>query len=182
MGHLVISAITIIIVLIGQPCNAQGWPNPRYKIDEVDQKTGDKEDLYSYLEKSIVRDDNSRCSTNWQIFYFRVNSRGKLDSLRHEGTLKRDIVKVIIKNIYSTNGHWRVPKSAKPGEKYWFVYPYFDFGTHFYLDSDCPESDKILQKNMIELSEQFNRLCSMNSGKSPYILRPFRIGGGFDLE
>jgi len=178
----VISSISIIVVFIVQPCLAQGWTNPYFKIDEVDRKTGDKVDLYSYLERIIVRNKDNRCSTNWQVFYFRVDSRGSIDSLHHEGTLEKNVVDTVIKNIYSTNEHWHVPKSAKLGEKYWFVYPYFDFGTHLYLDSDCPESDRILQKNMIELSEQFNRLCSMNRGKSSYILRPFRVGGGFDLE
>ncbi len=182
MGHLVISVIAIVMVLISQPCASQGWPTSRYKIDEIDRKTGDKADLYSYLERTIVRSKNNKCSTNWQVFYFRVNSKGKVDSLHHEGTLEKNVIGEITKNIYSTNGHWRVPKSAKPSEKYWFVYPYFDFGTHFYLDSDCPESDRILQKNMIESSEQFSHLCSMNSGGSPYVLRPFRVGGGFDLE
>lgn len=182
MGRLVGSAITIIFVFINLSCVAPGRSAPRYKITEIDSKTGDKIDIYSYLERTIVRNENNRCSTNWEVFYFRVNSRGRVDSLHHSGTLEKNVVDEIVKNIYSTNGHWRVPKSARPGEGYWFIYPYFDFGTHYYPDSKCPERDKILQKNMIKMSEQFHHICFMNSGKSPYVLRLFRIGAEFDLE
>lgn len=181
MGHLVISVITMIMVLINLPCLAQGRQDPYYKIEEINRETGVKMDVYSFLERNIVR-SNNRCSTNWQIFYFRVNSERKIDSLRYEGTLEEKIIDQIKKNIYSTNGHWRIPKSTKSNEVYWFIYPYFDFGTHLYPDSHCPETDKVIQETLIKLSDQFLRFSTMNGGKSPYMLRPFRIGAEFDLE
>lgn len=181
MGRLMIRAITVVMVLINLPCLAQGRKTPYYKIEEIDRKTGVKTDVYSFLERNISR-SNNKCSTNWQIFYFRVNSKGKIDSLRHEGTLEKNSIDRMMKNIYSTNGHWRIPKSTKSNEVYWFIYPYFDFGTHFYPDSHCPETDKVIQETLIKLSDQFLRFSTMNSGKSPYILRPFRIGAEFNLE
>ncbi|MNL30101.1 hypothetical protein D3C87_1518170 [compost metagenome] len=139
-------------------------------------------DLYSYLDKNVPAPEANSCMATWEIFYFRVTGKGKIDSLFHEGTLREDVVRQIVKNIYTTEGHWKSPKGTKVTEKLWFVYPYFDFGGKSYLDSDCPEAEKLLQKNVIGLSENIGKIRAYTGNKEAFFLQPYKIGAGYDKE
>ena len=161
----------------------QDGPIPAITISEIDAKTGDRLDLYSFLEKDLPHPPNNRCSNTWDVFYFRVNRRGQIDSLVHQGTLVASAREAVIRNIYATTGHWRVPKGLPLKKGYWFVYPYFDFAQEWWYEkSTCSEADKLLQKNLIELSDHFMRLATLSKGGRPFLLRPYRIGGGFDQQ
>lgn len=182
MNKFILLASCLLVVSFG--CLAQHWEKPpaRFYIYDIDKTTGEKMDLYSYLDKNVPGPEGNNCMATWKIFYFRVTGKGKIDSLFHEGTLREAVTAQIVKNIYATEGHWKIPKGAKATEKLWFVYPYFDLGTKSYLNSGCSEAEKLLQKNVIELGENIGKIRAYTGHNGAFFLLSHMIGAGYDKE
>jgi len=119
----------LVILFIPLSSEAQGW-KPQFEIGlntyySIRIKDPDLDKFLSFNHPSpLVRD----CETQLSIFYFRVNSKGKVDSIYVKGTSHPDIVNPITRAIYETDNYWQVPPHTKPEDYCWFVYPYFYFG------------------------------------------------------
>jgi len=98
-------------------------------------------DLASYLQSDFdAHRYEQNCVAELSLFYFRVNYEGKIDSVYSNGTLNKEAVTAVYKNIYKTQGKWKIPTGTSPIDNCWFVYPYFLFGNM----SDCKENQEIL--------------------------------------
>jgi hypothetical protein len=176
--------LIFLILMMNGIAFAQHWENPasRFFIWEVNKATGEREDLYTFLERDIPTESN--CSTFWGTFFFRVTGTGKIDSLFHQGNLKQPVVSKVNKNIYSTQGHWKVPKGTKPADTYWFVFSYFDFGPYWYDNpaSKCSESEKSVQKSIVELAESMSTIRYYLGARKAYFLNPSKIGAEYSKE
>jgi hypothetical protein len=160
-------------------CIAQHWEKPpaRFYIYDTEKTTGEKMDLYSYLDKNVPGPEGNNCLATWKI-----SLRCGIDSLFHEGTLREEVTTQIVKNIYATEGHWKTLKGTKVTEKLWFVYPYFDFGVKSYLDSSCSEAEKLLQKNIMGLAESIGKIHAYLGTNGAFFLLSDKRGAGYDKE
>ena len=89
-------------------------------------QNGVRYDLKKWLERSVPGPIAGECKPTWDLFYFRVNGFGKIDSLYHHGDLRPEITETIIRNIYETEGHWQLAKDTNPTVSSWFMFSYFD--------------------------------------------------------
>ncbi|WP_254561394.1 hypothetical protein [Dyadobacter diqingensis] len=173
----------LLLCFIGTACTIcqgqSGWPTPRFRLLVIDKTTGEKDDIFSFLEKNVPRPEENNCIATWGVFYFRVTVKGKIDSLFHEGTLRNTVTRQIIKNIYATQSHWEIPKGTRAVDKLWFVYPYFDLGYSHRFYNKCSEGDKLLQRNMIELAENIGKICAYSGIKGTYFMHPSITGAEY---
>lgn len=171
--------IFILISLTGTAQIGTGWKVPRFYILDINKATGKGDDLFSYLEKDITEPEKNSCSATWGIFFFRITAKGKVDSLFHEGPLENTVTNQIIKNIYATNGHWKIPKETKVTEKLWFIFPYFYIG-HGY--NKCSEADKLLIRNVMGWGESIGTISLYSGLKGAYLIRSSMNGAGYGKE
>ncbi len=171
--------VFVLASLAGTAQIGTGWKVPRFYIFKTDKATGSGQDLFSYLEKDIKEPENNNCSATWGVFFFRITADGKVDSLFHEGTLETTTSNQIIKNIYATNGHWKIPKETKVIEKLWFIFPYFHIG-HGY--NQCSEAEKVLIRNVMGLGEIIGTITLYTGLKDAYLIRPSMNGAGYGKE
>ncbi|MCF0075539.1 hypothetical protein LZD49_34005 [Dyadobacter sp. CY261] len=176
MEYLGINVNRILLMLglfAGIPtCHAQHWEQtkPLRYIWDVDKRTGEKRDLYTYLMRDVRTENN--CSATWGIFYFRVTERGMVDSVYHQGTLRDIVVKQIVSNIYATQGHWKSQAGKPIPKRYWFIYPYYDFGPYSFESTKCNDSEKVLQKNLVKVSESMLTIRQHFRSEGYYMLNP----------
>lgn len=111
----------------------------------------DRQTLEDRLSKGVPKTTSS-CKPTWGTFSFRVNASGNVDSTRYDGNLNETISKRILNNIKETSGLWQVRKNTKSTNVAWFIYPVFDFGMLYQENSNCSETDKLLQKTVWSLS------------------------------
>ena len=95
--------------------------------------------------------------------------------------LRREI-EIALLIIYSTQGHWKMPRGTKRTRTYWFVYSYFNFGPYAYINPNCGEFDSILQKNILELAESMITISRYTGNKGRFILMPTLVGSEYPTE
>lgn len=154
-------------------------PKPLFYIWER-SKSGDREDHVTFLTRNIPGEND--CKTTWGVFYFRVTGDKVVDSLYYAGTLNKSMNDQVIKNIYSTQGHWKVPAGTRNTRKYWFVYSYFSFGPYNYANPACSPFEGALQKNIIELAENLLIMSRYTGNKDRFILPPTLVGSEYPQE
>lgn len=135
-------------------------------LDEVNIK-GRPEYINYFLMNGISSPKNDECKASWDIFFFRVNGKNKIDSIRHEGNLSSEITNQIISNINSTQGRWKIPLGAKKKDYCWFIYPYFRIpsGT-----ANCQQLENILlRENILRMAQAMNEFYRFFQG-SRYVV------------
>lgn len=152
---------------------------PKSKITfPIFTQDGVRYDLKKWLEKSVPGPIAGECKPTWDLFYFRVNGFGKVDSLYHRGDLRPEITETIIRNIYETEGHWQLAKDTNPTVSSWFMFSYFDYGAAFAPTSRCSETDKLLQQKIMRLGTNLSLLQYEIEEKKVVIINPSTNGGG----
>ncbi|MFD1140878.1 hypothetical protein ACFQ4C_07155 [Larkinella insperata] len=126
---------------------------PNFVLLDVKALTAGLGYLPNYLGQN-VREKMDDCRAESAMFHFRVNSQGKVDSIRIEGNLRPDYQQTIVDNIRSTEGKWQLPSNTKPGDECWFIYPFFLFGYTY----DCPKETAELYKTQQANYTVFSRL------------------------
>ena len=159
-------ALLSIICWCCVTCSAQvTQPINPFTFIITDKETGDNMDLVEWLEHDVSYSESDSCTSTFGFFYFKVTSSGKIDSLAYNGTLAPIITDKIIDNIKKTQGNWKIPVGTSKSVSQWFVFPYFDFSKYNHLSSVCSEKDKLLQKNLRELSENLKTIFFRTNGK-----------------
>ncbi len=123
--------------------------------------------LSNYLGHT-VRDKMDDCKAESALFHFRVNSQGKIDSIRVEGNLRAAYETIIVTNIKSTEGKWQLPENTRPGDHCWFIYPHFVFGYTY----SCPPESVELYKIQQAHYEVYNRLKLQTETRYGILLSP----------
>lgn len=179
--NVVIRPLFFIGILIHSVAYAQylGEPKPLFYISEINKSRG-FEDHYTFLNRDIPGAID--CKTTWGVLHFRVTGSNRVDTIIYNGSLKKGAKDRIIKNIYSTQGHWKMPRGTKRTHKYWFVYSYFNFGPYAYINPNCGEFDSILQKNILELAESMITISRYTGNKGRFILMPTLVGSEYPTE
>ncbi len=116
------------------------------------------------LMRNIPPPEIAECKPTWSVFYFRVNGKNQVDSIKHTGNLPPFVTQQILENIKATQGHWEIAKGTKKTAYCWFIYPYFR------IPDDTPNCStqagiKLLKANvrqMIYMMNDLNQLCKAN--------------------
>ncbi|WP_460640375.1 hypothetical protein [Larkinella harenae] len=124
---------------------------PKFVLLDVKALTAGLGYLPNYLGQN-VRDKMDDCRAESAMFHFRVNSQGKVDSIRIEGNLRPEYQQTIADNIRNTEGKWQLPSNTKPGDVCWFIYPFFLFGYTYDCPKETAELYEIQQANYNVLS------------------------------
>ena len=129
MEKLVIkNSILIVLILVSFDIFCQKGSNLPFTfpppIKEANIK-GRPEYINSVLMSGISFPEGDECKATWDIFFFRVNGKNKVDSIRHQGNLSSEITNQIISNINATQGRWKIPLGTNKKDYCWFIYPYF---------------------------------------------------------
>ena len=101
------------------------------------------------------------CNTRMSVFYFRVNSTGKVDTLYSQGNFSDEEKSLINKNILNTSENWVLPANTSREDACWFVYPCFVFGQLKEACSQDPANQRqleILHKLLFSQAHQFDEL------------------------
>lgn len=114
-------------------------------LDEINIK-GRPEYINYVLMSGIASPKNDECKASWDIFFFRVNGRNKVDSIKHDRNLPSEITNQIIYNINSTQGRWKIPLGTKKKNYCWFIYPYFRIPSN---TPNCNKTENILLRENI---------------------------------
>ncbi|WP_460639652.1 hypothetical protein [Larkinella harenae] len=149
---------------------------PQFILLDVKKLTAGFGNLSNFLGQN-VRDKMDDCRAESAMFHFRVNSQGKVDSIRVEGNLREAYSNQIIQNIKSTEGKWQLPSNTKPADHCWFIYPFFLFGYTY----DCPKETVELYQTQKASYEVFSRL-KLPTETSYGILLSLRIGNTMDRK
>lgn len=177
MDRFVRKFILLYLVIFNfQPAFSQPPGTKPFFIIVIDEH-GKKLDLDGFLNKAIPQAKTGDCNPTWDIFYFRINSAGKVDSLYHDGDLRDDVTAKIISNIYSTETHWKIRKDNKTNEKYWFIFPYFDYGGTYYEMSDCSLAEKKKQKMLLDMAANMAIISHLVKGGKAVLLTASQNGG-----
>lgn len=108
----------ILLILIYFICiniHAQSWrPVFSLPMDAELLQNINNQNLNEYLDRNISWRHPGNCEAKTAVFYFRVTSQGKIDSIRIEGNLNKDVSSQVVKNIYKTEGKWKMPKDSRP--------------------------------------------------------------------
>lgn len=103
-----------------------------------------------------------------EYFYFRVNDKGIVDSIRFEGNLRKEIQQQIVKNIYDTKGHWLISLSTRKNQKCWFMYPFFDLSDG--PDNKCSESNKTTRRNLTAMIHELQQIKVFLDGQTQVVM------------
>ena len=161
--------VLILIFSINTETNAQKWQpdfllplGPEILLNINNQK------LSGFLNMNIPWHRPVNCAAELSVFYFRVNSIGKVDSIHVEGNLNKVVSAQIIKNIYKTEGKWRIPNNSKASDNCWFVYPYFLFGN----SRPCSESGEVAYRHVYNLYISYDNLADTQDQVGRVIISP----------
>lgn len=158
----------ILIYFVNSEIHAQKWrPDFALPLGGEILMNMQKQKLGDYLNY-IPDHKPGSCEAELSVFYFRVNSRGKIDSLRVDGNLSSLVSAQIIKNIYKTEGKWRIPNDTKDGDTCWFVYPFFLFGSY----GPCSGSKEISFRQTYSLYEIYSNLTDTQDQMGRVIISP----------
>ncbi|MEA5404464.1 hypothetical protein VB776_16145 [Arcicella sp. DC2W] len=128
------------------------------------------------LMEDIPYPESTECKATWEIFYFRVNGNNKVDSIRHDGNLPSFVTKQIIKNIYATQGRWKIPVGTRKKDFCWFIYPYFRIPSDTQL---CATEDiKMLRDNVLRTAFMVEGLKHFFQGSNSGVLLDAEYGLG----
>lgn len=116
-----------MFVLLSHQGMSQRWlPEFRIRIGHR-PVTEMNMDLIEFLDQSHSFNKKG-CNTRMSVFYFRVNSKGQVDSLYSQGNFLEEETSLISKNILNTSGNWVLPANTSREDACWFIYPCFVFG------------------------------------------------------
>jgi hypothetical protein len=119
--------------------------------------------------------DSLHCEMYWAVFYFTVDYRGKIKDFEvdQNGNLDTNIVSIVKKNIYATEGLWHIPKGTSEVEVCKFVYPYFRFVPD---DTNCSESQIQMKQEKSKFMRIFSKLNGVleNEKGHVYVIGPRR--------
>ena len=164
----------ILLLLLGTSAFCQQgsklpftFPPP---LDEINIK-GRPEYINYVLGNDIADPKNNECKASWDIFFFRVNGRNKVDSIRHEGNLPFEVTNQIIYNINSTQGRWKIPLGTKKKDYCWFIYSYFRIPSN---TPNCNKTENILlNENIYRMARTMDEFYRFFQGsKYVVILNP----------
>ena len=132
---------------------------------------GRPEYINSVLMSGISFPEGDECEPTWDIFFFRVNGKNKVDSIRHEGNLSSEITNQIISNINATQGRWKIPLGTNKNDYCWFIYPYFRIPSS---TPNCKQSENVfLKENVWRMAQTMNEFYRFFQGsKYVVILNP----------
>lgn len=143
-------------MLIGRSANSQSKWIPELQLPLKGETAAYGKDLTisQYLAKEVpFKTKEDGCRAELSIFYFRVNSKGMVDSIYVEGNLDKVAVDVIKKNIRSTDNKWKVPRTTSRQSECWFVFPFFDAGR-----------SKLCSEDLLRYRNQLIQVLEMYSG------------------
>ncbi|MEA5459278.1 hypothetical protein VB796_09530 [Arcicella sp. LKC2W] len=71
--------------------------------------------------------DINHCEMSWAVFYFTVDYKGRIKDFEidQNGNLDTNVINIVKRNIYATEGLWHIPKHTSKNEVCKFAYPYF---------------------------------------------------------
>ncbi|MBE9462642.1 hypothetical protein ACFP1I_09610 [Dyadobacter subterraneus] len=167
------SLLVFMMIYFGsREIRAQNW-HPEFSLPLGSELLSNIniQNLSSYLERNLPWHRPGSCEVEFSVFHFRVNSEGKIDSIRTEGNLSKEVSAQIIKNIYKTEGKWKIPDHSKPGDKCWFVYPYFLFGNY----RPCQNTNKTSYQQMYILYHIYSETADTRDSMGRVILSPNRF-------
>ena len=143
---------------------------------EVNKDTGHGLALIELLRSNVPTSSNNPCSCSFGFFYFRVLTKNVVDSIYYEGTLSKVKETRIIENIKETNGGWKFPKGSNNSKKYWFVYPYFDFGVEVSNKNKCTDADREMRRNLLMIANNIDIMQTAQKTRNAIILYIGRQG------
>lgn len=118
-------------------------------LDEINIK-GRGEYIDFILRSGVSSPKTNECQATWDIFFFRVNGKNKVDSIRHDGNLPSEIANQIIFNINSTQGRWKIPLGTKKTDYCWFIYPFFIIPPNI---PNCNQTENVfLRENIMRMA------------------------------
>lgn len=167
-------ALTVLISIF-LFCNITYAQKERHKF-WIYQENPQKMTIEGLLKKDIQSmgfDDSLHCEVRWALFYFSVDSQGKIKSLEIDdrGRLDTTIISKIKQNIYATQGFWHIPKGTLKYEVCKFVYPFFRYD----LDNvKCSETQIQVKRETLKFMRLFFKLqadLEENKG-SVYVISP----------
>lgn len=173
MSELVVrKTLAVVFLFICTPKQVQPWL-PEFRIRLGYSTVMDRNSTlneFLQFEHPLVAGD---CDARMSVFYFRVNSKGIVDSLYSEVNFALREREVINKNILNTSRNWILPKSTTSGDKCWFVFPCFILGRNSkYCSTD--------HEYTAQLEEVRKKLLTNGSqgwdAQGRYVLRPNIIG------
>ncbi|TKT90141.1 hypothetical protein [Dyadobacter frigoris] len=175
--HRIITILPCLFLLLS---NSWGQSIPKADFEfPVIREQGIGYDLKGWLEKHVLSPRENECKPTWGVFYFKVNALGKIDSLANDGNLRSAVSERIVKNIYSTEGHWIISNTNKSIKSQLFIFLYFDYGGAFYGDNSCPEEFKLLQQTVMSISETLSKAAIVANGGRGTVIGPSLNGGGY---
>ncbi|MEO6685432.1 MAG: hypothetical protein ABIN24_05680 [Dyadobacter sp.] len=161
--------LLIFFILISFEIHAQNWrPNFAIPLGSESMATSNNQKLNEYLEQHVPWHRPGNCESELSVFTFRVNSRGGIDSMDVDGNLNKDVAAQIVKNIYKTEGKWKIPDNTKAGDKCWFVYPFFLFGNI----SPCTDEKRAAFYQLLSLYHIYSGSFDIADNRGRVILAP----------
>ena len=138
-----------------------------FRLKPIDNVKGAGHEFHRLLAKD-VNTASYDCISTCSVFYFRVNNKGIVDSIRFEGNLRKEVQQQIVKNIYATKGHWLISPSTRKNQKCWFMYPFFDLSDG--PDDKCSESDKTTRKNLTAMIHELQQIKVFLDGQTQVVM------------
>lgn len=161
---------SLILVLLTCHSHAQSWlPEFRLNFNYRRSAIFKGATLNEFLEYDVDT-DISPCQTRASIFHFRVNAKGVVDSIYHEGNLDTGVVNVIQENIQSTNGSWILPAKTKETDHCWFIFPFFVIGR----PENCTKEQREQRQQIKILHKLLSGLKFRSDEQGRYLLAPNR--------
>lgn len=172
--------IAVLLLFVSTNSYSQKWTRPPFYFIETDPKTGQKYDFHDYLDRRDLSTEDVDSLPTWGVFFFRVNTKGKVDSIFHQGTLKVSRSNEILENIKATSGKWKTNQSGDKLSNHWFIYPTFEFGKD--CDSPSAKCSVVYQNSQKDLKRMASTLGSIflySDNKKAYLISPRQNGGGY---
>lgn len=161
---------SLLLLFFAQLSWAQTW-QPQFVPLKVLPYPDYHYDLPEYLAQYTYAfyERQRSCQADYGFFYFRVNGKGKVDSIRVEGILGSEVTDQIKKNIYATEGNWFLPQGTKPEATCWFIFLYGAFGRQ----KNCSEEQNRLFKVLSDYRNAYSTLSKRTETPRGILLRPY---------
>lgn len=85
--------------------------------------------------------------------------------------MNKEVYAQIIKNIYKTEGKWKIPNNSMAGDNCWFVYPFFLFGNY----RPCSKASEVAYRQVYYLYEAYSSLADTQDEMGRAIISPNRF-------
>lgn len=172
-------ALTVISIFLLVNCGCSQRERHKFWIyQEKPQKMGIEE----LLKKDIGpmnSGDSLHCESSWAVFYFTVNYKGKIKDIEIErnGNLDTNVINLVKRNIYATEGNWHIPKGTLKNEVCKFIFPYFRYVQD---ETNCSEFQIQMKREKNRFIRLFSKLKSTLEKEkgNVYVITPRRDRAG----